>query len=78
MRGVTKVTKRKAARMGRSLRDYASGLRGSLTARPCADSELAGVLPATLRAFSAPTRRPITGFNVNGESQSQSQSVSLS
>jgi len=32
---------------------------GSLTAHPCADSELAGILPATLRAFSsAPSPRP--------------------
>ena len=40
-------------------RDYASRLRGSLTVRPCTDSERARILRAPLRAFSyAPLPRP--------------------
>jgi len=37
--------------------ECASGLRGSLNARPCACSELARILRATLRAFPPPARR---------------------
>jgi len=38
--------------------EYASGLRGSLNARPCAYSELARILRATLRAFLRPLAPP--------------------
>src|SRR6185436_16344060 len=41
--------------------EYASGLRGSLSAHPCARSELARILRATLRAFPPPTRRATGG-----------------
>ena len=53
-----KVTQRKAPAAIRGLRhpalDFANGLRGSLTARPCTGIERAGVLPAPLRAFPRP------------------------
>ena len=56
------VTKRKAPSRPRSRghpcpRDFASRLRGSLTVRPCTDSERARFLRAPLRAFPAPARR---------------------
>jgi len=41
--------------------DFASGFRGSLNAHPCAYSELARILRATLRAFPPPTRRATGG-----------------
>jgi len=41
--------------------DFASGLRGSLNAHPCACSELARILRATLRAFPPPARRATGG-----------------
>ena len=63
-----KVTKEKgtlAAAVTRAScpRDYASRLRGSLTVRPCTDSELAGILPAIavrlfLRLLAAAERGP--------------------
>ena len=45
--------------------DFANGLRGSLNAHPCACSELARILRATLRAFPAPARRA-TGAPLGG------------
>jgi len=41
--------------------DFASGLRGSLSAHPCARSELARILRATLRAFPSHPRRATGG-----------------
>jgi len=41
--------------------ECASGLRGSLSAHPCARSELARILRATLRAFPPPARRATGG-----------------
>jgi len=37
--------------------DFVSALRGSLTARPCAGSERAGIVPAPLRAFPSRPHR---------------------
>jgi len=37
--------------------EFASGLRGSLSAHPCARSALARILRAPLRAFPPPARR---------------------
>ena len=47
--------------------NFASALRGSLTVRPCTDSELARILRATLRAFPTPACR---GREGPGEEQS--------
>ena len=41
--------------------DSASRFRGLPTARPYADGKLAGILPATLRAFPPPARRDLEG-----------------
>ena len=46
--------------------DFASGLRGSLNAHPCAYSELARILRATLRAFPPPARRATGGPVLGG------------
>ena len=56
-----KVTKRNTPRVARLPgilpSRFASGLRGSLSAHPCARSALARILRATLRAFPPPARR---------------------
>jgi len=56
-----KVTERNTPQVARSPgilpSDFASGLRGSLSAHPCARNELARILRATLRAFPPPARR---------------------
>ena len=60
---------------------FASGLRGSLTARPCADSELARIPRAPLWAFPPPAPRATWGpcwAASCRRSQSQSGSTSRS
>src|SRR4029079_7278851 len=56
-----KVTKRNTPQVARLPgilpSDFASGLRGSLSAHPCARSALARILRAPLRAFPPPARR---------------------
>jgi len=56
-----KVTKRNTPQVARLPgilpSRFARGLRGSLSARPCARNELARILRATLRAFPSPPRR---------------------
>jgi len=60
-----KVTKRNTPQVARLPgilpSRFASGLRGSLNAHPCACSELARILRATLRAFPPPARRATGG-----------------
>jgi len=63
LRGQEKVTKEKATPMPRSPgilpSDFASGLRGLLTAHPCAGSKLGAIPRAHPAGLSAPARRDI-------------------
>jgi len=80
-----KVTKRNTPQVARLPgilpSRFASGLRGSLNARPCACSELARIVRATLRAFSSTRsprhRGPVWAASCRRSTSNNSTSISL-